>query len=64
MALRNARERMFEERKLVQNTIFIKRLENDGQPNVVWHPRAKELMDIEENRLMMEEMDRTEFLRL
>jgi hypothetical protein len=55
---------MFEERKLVQNTIFIKRLENDGQPNVVWHPRAKELMDIEENRLMMEEMDRTEFLRL
>ncbi len=29
-ALRNARERIFEERKLVQNTIFLKRLENDG----------------------------------
>jgi hypothetical protein len=29
-ALRDLKQRMFEERRLVQNNIFLKRLENDG----------------------------------
>lgn len=56
--------RMHEDRRLIQNMKFIKRLEDDGQQNLVWHPRAKELMDIEDNMLTMELMDRAELSRL
>jgi len=39
---------------------FLQRLENEGWPNLNWHPRAKELIDVIEQRKEELEMDRTQ----
>ena len=46
-----------EDRLLRQDMIFLKRLQEDGVTNIVWHPRAKDLIDLEDNRKLNEEMD-------
>jgi hypothetical protein len=43
--------------------IFLKRLQEDGVTNIVWHPRAKDLIDLEDNRKLNEEMDRAEWFK-
>ena len=43
--------------------IFLKRLQEDGVTNIVWHQRAKELIDLEDNRKLNEEMDRAEWFK-
>ena len=52
-----------EDRLLRQDMIFLKRLQEDGVTNIVWHQRAKELIDLEDNRKLNEEMDRAEWFK-
>jgi len=38
-----------EDTRLVMSMRFLKRLEDEGEPNLVWHQRARDLMEIFDN---------------